>query len=81
MYLLEDGEPVIEVAAGTFDHAEKLGPLDHESGVESRVPWFSDLGHVPVQTTTDYRTPEDMVKLKSLQHPDHDTEVWPRLPK
>jgi hypothetical protein len=81
MYLLEDGELNIEIAAGTFDHAEMLGPLDHESGVESRVPWFGDLGHVPTQKTTDYRTPGDMVKLESLQHPDHDTDVWPRLPK
>ena len=77
MYLLEDGEPNIEIAMGTFDHAEILGPLDHQSGVESRVPWCNDLDSLPSQKTTDYRTPEDMIKLKSLQHPDHDTEVWP----
>jgi len=77
MYMLEDGEPNIEMAMGTFDQAEKLGPLDHQSGVESRVPWCKDLDHLPAQKTTDYRTAEDMVKLKSLQHPDHDTDAWP----
>jgi len=77
MFLLEEGEPNIEIAMGTFDRVEKLGPFDHQSGVESRIPWCGDLDHVPSRKTTDYRTPEDMVRLKSLQHPDHDTEVWP----
>ncbi len=77
MYMLEDGDPNIEMAMGTFDQAQNLGPLDHQSGVESRVPWCKDLDHLPSQKTTDYRTPEDMIKLKSLQHPDHDTELWP----
>ncbi len=78
MYMLEDGEPNIEMAMGTFDEAQNLGPLDHQSGVESRVPWCNGIDHLPSQRTTDYRTPEDMIKLKSLQHPDHDTEIWPR---
>ena len=77
MTLFEDGEPVIEVAMGTFDRVEELGPFDHQSGVESRISWCGNLDNVPSQKTTDYRTPEDMVRLKSLQHPDHDTEVWP----
>jgi hypothetical protein len=77
MYMLDDGGPNIEMAMGTFDQAEKLGPLHHQSGVESRVPWCRNLDSLPSQKTTDYHTPEEMMKLKSLQHPDHDTEVWP----
>jgi hypothetical protein len=35
------------------------------------------LAGLPGHTTEDDRTPEDLKKLKSLQHPDHDTAEWP----
>jgi hypothetical protein len=35
------------------------------------------MAGLPRQTTADYRTPEDLERLKSLQHPDHDTSEWP----
>jgi hypothetical protein len=46
-------------------------------GVESKIPWTDGLPALPGRTTDNDRTPEDLARLKSLQHPDHDTEHWP----
>jgi hypothetical protein len=32
---------------------------------------------LPEQTTAETRNAQDLAKLKSLQHPDHDTDHWP----
>jgi len=37
------------------------------------LSWFKSLATLPGRTTEEDRTPEDLRKLKSLQHPDHDT--------
>jgi hypothetical protein len=73
----EDGDGVYEIAIGTLDDPNGIAPMVHQVGVESEVDWFRTLHNLPRQTTTDYRSPEDMEKLRSLQHPDHDTEHWP----
>lgn len=72
----EDGDDSIEMAIGTLDDTNAVAPLTEQSGVESKVSWFDSMADLPEQKTTDYRSPEDMEKLKSLQHPDHDTERW-----
>jgi hypothetical protein len=73
----EDNDPRVELAIGTLDNPNQIGPMVEQSGIESKVAWFDSMNELPSQTTGDYRTPEDLVKLKSLQHPDHDTEHWP----
>ncbi len=77
LYMKEDGDGTFELAMGAFDDPNALPPLSRQSGVESRVHWFSRMASLPEEETTDYRTPEDMEKLKTLQHPDHDTDRWP----
>ncbi len=77
LYLHEDGFADFELAMGTFDDPNDLPPLARQSGIESKVHWFDSMRDLPTERTEADRTPEDMVRLKSLQHPDHDTdENW-----
>ena len=73
LYMREDGDAHYEMAIGTLDDPNSIPPLSRQSAVESRVQWFSTMHLLPEETMTDYRTPEDLIKLKSFQHPDHDT--------
>jgi hypothetical protein len=77
LFMLEDGDQHCEIAAGAFDEPAKIGPFLSQVGVESRLPWFETLHRLPTARTEEQRTAEDMKKLRSLQHPDHDTENWP----
>ena len=77
LYMREDGDDHFELAIGAFDEPSRVGPLTEQVGVESRVSWFKDMHHLAEQTTAENRTPQDLVRLKSLQHPDHDTDHWP----
>ena len=77
LYMREDGDDNFELAMGAFDNPSDVGPLAEQVGVESRVSWFNDMHLLPEQTTAETRTPQDLAKLKSLQHPDHDTDHWP----
>jgi hypothetical protein len=74
MFMREDGDPNIELAIGTLDNPADIPPLSRQSAVESRLHWFSTMHTLPEEHMSDYRTPQDMKKLKSLQHPDYDTE-------
>ena len=73
----EDGDENYEMAIGTLDDPDSIPPMTEQSGIESRLSWFDAMRDLPEQKTADYRSAEDMAKLKSLQHPDHDTEHWP----
>ena len=66
--------PNYEIAIGSLDEPNEIAPMTEQSGIESRVNWFAGLRDLPQQTTPDYRSAEDLQKLKSLQHPDHGTE-------
>jgi hypothetical protein len=77
LYMREDEDPNYEIAVGTLDDPDAIGPMTEQSGIEAKVTWFDGLRDLPRQKTTDYRSPQDMLRLKSLQHPDHDTEHWP----
>jgi hypothetical protein len=73
----EDGDDNFELAIGAFDEPARIGPLTEQLGVEGRLPCFNDMHLLPERTTVETRTPQDLAKLKSLQHPDHDTDHWP----
>jgi hypothetical protein len=73
LYMREDGDAHYEMAIGTLDDPNSIPPLTRQSAVESRVNWFSTMHLLPEEKMTDYRTAEDLIKLKSLQHPDYDT--------
>lgn len=79
MFMREDGDSNIELAIGTLDNPTDIQPLSRQSAVESRLPWFSTMHSLPDERMTDYRTAEDLVKLKTFQHPDHDTDHWPQM--
>ncbi|MGE0238079.1 MAG: GFA family protein [Parvibaculaceae bacterium] len=76
LHMKEDGDPTYEIAIGTLDDPETAAPIE-QAGVEAELSWFKSMSGLPRQATEDYRTPEDMARLRSLQHPDHDTTDWP----
>lgn len=77
LLMREDGDPNYEIAIGSLDDPNSAGSMTEQSGVESKVSWFDAMASLPARKTGDYRTPEDLQMLKSLQHPDCDTEHWP----
>jgi hypothetical protein len=76
LHMKEDGDPNYEISIGTLDDPEEAAPIE-QAGVEAELSWFKSLATLPRKATEDYRTPEDMAKLRSLQHPDHETVEWP----
>ena len=77
LYMREDGDVNCEIAIGALDDPAAIPPMTEQVGIESELAWFSTMRDIPRQQTTDYRSPEDMARLTSLQHPDHDTDEWP----
>ncbi|MGB7205115.1 MAG: GFA family protein [Anderseniella sp.] len=76
LYMLEDGDLAYEITIGSLDNPSECPP-DHAVGLESKIPWFDELGSLPGITTGDDRTPQDLAKLATNQHPDTDTGKWP----
>lgn len=72
MYIKDDGEPGIDLAIGTLDQPNAVPPLSRQVGVELRVHWFASMFDLPELKTEDYRSADDMEKLRSLQQPDQD---------
>jgi hypothetical protein len=66
-----DSSDRISVSIGSLDHPEAVTPA-HQYGIESRLPAFAQLHSLPGTRTEDDIPPEDMKRLKSRQHPDHD---------
>jgi hypothetical protein len=73
LFMREDGDSNIEMAIGTLDDPSAIPPMTKQSAVESRLPWFMTLHELPEERMEDYRSAADLLKLKSLQHPDYDT--------
>ena len=74
---MTDGENTIDIAIGAFDRPELIGPLVEQIEVDSRLPWFFGMEKLPERTTSEWRSPDETEKLKSLQHPDWDISDWP----
>lgn len=72
LFMREDGDPNIELAIGTLDQPNHVPPLSKQSAVESRLNWFMSMHALPEEKMEDYCTPEDLARLTSRQHPDHD---------
>ena len=77
LYMREDGDPNYELAIGTLDDPNAVPAFSDQAGVESKLRWFNGLRDLPEHRTEDDRSPQDLARLKCLQHPDHDTEQWP----
>lgn len=78
LYMLEDGFEDHAIAIGTLDDPNAAPPIE-QVGLESKLSWFDRLPALPGHTTEQDRTPDDLAKLTTRQHPDHDTETWPLL--
>ncbi len=61
----------MSVSIGSLDHPERVTP-EIQFGTEAVVPAFAILHTLPGQTTEEDLSPEQLVKLKSRQHPDHE---------
>ena len=67
----------VAVTLGSLDDPAKLKPIV-QYGVESRMPWFSELAVLPATEADDLETCEN-IRRSNRQHPDHDTTTWPPL--
>lgn len=77
LYMREDGHPDYDLAIGTLDNPNVFQCIENQTGIEGKVVWFEGLFTLPAHRTEDERTPADLAKLASRQHPDHDTDKWP----
>jgi hypothetical protein len=70
----------INIVLGSLDDPYDVRPLT-QSGMESRVPWFSHLPDLPGSETDtgDEAGAERHLAIfeTNRQHPDYDTEHWP----
>ena len=77
----------ISVAIGSLDRHTEMPPK-FQYGAESREPWFGELEHLPGTCTGEGDNGEgdtadryELIRQTNRQHPDHDTEQWPRKSK
>ncbi|MEZ0170215.1 GFA family protein [Microvirga sp. TS319] len=61
----------ISVSIGSLDEPGRVTP-EFQYGIESRIAAFEHLHSLPGQRTEDYASPEELEKMASRQHPDHD---------
>ncbi len=72
-----DGEEA-EIAVGALDDPAAARPT-REVNTEGKLPWFEALPHLPGRTPEEIaRREAEKAKIVNLQHPDHDTAVWPK---
>lgn len=67
---------IIDVSLGSLDDPAAVPPV-LAYGLESRLAWFDTLAGLPGRTTAESIEPGQVETARSLQHPDHDTPVWP----
>lgn len=71
----------INLTIGSLDNPAAFKPLG-QCGTEARVPWFNELGEIPDTGETEQGAQAEWaaaIKASSVQHPDHDTEIWPQV--
>ncbi|WP_033075519.1 GFA family protein [Sphingopyxis sp. MWB1] len=69
----------LSVTTGSLDEPGKFPPR-MQFGVEGRLHWFDTLPALPEEGSTEQTMPDlvDAIRASNHQHPDHDTESWPR---
>ncbi len=72
------GGPHIAFTHGSLDDVASVTPVE-QSGVEGRVPFFSQLFGLTETESNREDLPGGLQDVASTncQHPDHDTESWP----
>lgn len=66
----------ISVSIGSLDEPDRVMPA-MQFGTENRRAAFAGLHRLPEETTEAGTPPELLARMKSRQHPGHDTESWP----
>lgn len=61
----------ISVSIGSLDEPERVTP-EMQYGLESMLPAFASLHSLPGQRTEDYASAEELARMTSRQHPDHE---------
>ncbi len=59
----------LSVSIGSLDQPQRAAPAN-QFGLEARLPFCDTLHLLPGSRTEDDVPPDDLAKLKSLQHPD-----------
>ncbi|MET3586018.1 hypothetical protein ABID21_002133 [Pseudorhizobium tarimense] len=68
----------IAVAAGAFDDPASVPPTI-QYGIEGKLPFVDHLHELPAwQTMDDIEAAPFLADIVSHQHPDHDTDGWPK---
>jgi hypothetical protein len=68
----------ISVSLGSLDDPESVPPQSQD-GTEGRLSFFSTLAALPgEETEKDAPDLARRIAASNHQHPDHDTETWPR---
>ncbi|MDX1402283.1 MAG: GFA family protein [Kiloniellales bacterium] len=71
-----NGVDYLNIAVGSLDHPDIVTP-EVQIGIESRLPWVAKVPNLPEQGTDAALSAERISRVKSYQHPDHDTKNWP----
>jgi len=66
------GGTTIELLTGAFDQPEKVVPT-YEVGIEAKLSWLAEMHRIPGKTTLENMGTEEVARIVSYQHPDHDT--------
>jgi hypothetical protein len=66
------GGAIIELLTGAFDRPERVSPT-YEVGVESKLAWLGAISAMPGKTTIQNSGADEIARVESYQHPDHDT--------
>lgn len=68
----------VALAIGAFDAPEEIEPTV-QWGIEKKLPYVDTLSQLPgFETERDPESIEFVRTMVSCQHPDHDTDNWPR---
>lgn len=66
----------IELAIGAFDDPTVAAPV-LQVNMADKLPFFDALTALPVRTDYPAAWLHFMAGVRSCQHPDHDTDIWP----
>jgi hypothetical protein len=74
----------LSITLGSLDNPAEIRP-QHQYGLESKMPWLGDLDDLPGNATEDEEfldgVPIGDIQSTNHQHPDYDTDKWPREAK
>lgn len=70
----------INLTLGSLDDPTAFPPI-RQYGTEACLSFLGEILGLPGETTEDAVSPELFKRIKSLQHPDHDTAQWPEPKK